>query len=67
MCAQNEYGYAVAKLLFLDARKGHSASGCANLVSCGGNGWVRLWNTAHNTLVGEFVAQSQGELMPLIS
>ncbi|KAK3590864.1 hypothetical protein CHS0354_033793 [Potamilus streckersoni] len=53
---QNEFGSAIAKLLFLEARKGHSAGGGANLVSCGGNGWVRFWNTAHCQLVAEFIA-----------
>ena len=58
---QNEYGFAISTLLYLQARKGHSASGCANLVSCGGNGWVRFWNTASTALVGEYIAHSQGQ------
>ncbi|KAL5020149.1 hypothetical protein ScPMuIL_003041 [Solemya velum] len=53
---QNEFSSAVAKLLFLEARKGNSAGGGANLVSCGGNGWVRFWNTSHKSLLAEFVA-----------
>lgn len=53
---ENEYSWAISKLLFLEARKGNSASGCANLVSCGGNGIVRFWNSSHNTLMAEFTA-----------
>ncbi|XP_062597738.1 WD repeat-containing protein 49-like [Saccostrea cucullata] len=55
----NEFGLAVAKLIFLDTRKGNSAGGGANLISGGGNGWVRFWNTAHTRLIGEFVAHQQ--------
>ncbi|ESO89700.1 hypothetical protein LOTGIDRAFT_124680, partial [Lottia gigantea] len=46
----------VCKLLFLESRKSNSASRGANLVSCGGNGWVRFWNANHGTLIAEFVA-----------
>ncbi|XP_048251647.1 WD repeat-containing protein 49-like isoform X1 [Haliotis rufescens] len=53
---QSEFSMAVAKLLFLETRKGNSAGGGANLVSCGGNGWVRFWNTSKNVLLAEFVA-----------
>ena len=28
-------------------------------MSCGGNGWVRFWNSTHNTLLAEFVAHAQ--------
>ena len=59
---QSEFGWAVTKMLFLESRKGNSASGGANLVSCGGNGWVRFWNSSHNTLLAEFVAHSQCKL-----
>jgi hypothetical protein len=59
---QNEYSWAISKLLFLEARKGNSASGCANLVSCGGNGIVRFWNSSHNTLMAEFTAHQHGML-----
>ncbi|XP_059162775.1 WD repeat-containing protein 49-like isoform X2 [Physella acuta] len=52
----NEFGWAVVRLIFLENRQGHSASGAANLVSCGGNGWVRFWNSAKAFLVAEFVA-----------
>ncbi|XP_013414484.2 WD repeat-containing protein 49-like [Lingula anatina] len=58
---QTGYEYAVTRVLFLEARKTHSASGTANLVSCGGNGWVRFWNTSTSagTLMGEFVSHPQ--------
>ena len=56
---QSEFGWAVTKMLFLESRKSNSASGGANLVSCGGNGWVRFWNSTHNTLLAEFVAHAQ--------
>ena len=46
-------------MLFLESRKTNSASGGANIVSCGGNGWVRFWNSTHNTLLAEFIAHSQ--------
>ena len=59
--SQNEFGLAIAKLIFLEARKGNSAGGGANLISGGGNGWVRFWNTTHNKLIGEFVAHQQCE------
>ncbi|XP_035829374.1 uncharacterized protein LOC101863074 [Aplysia californica] len=52
----NEFGWAVARLIFLENRRGNSASGGANLVSCGGNGWVRFWNASRSTLLAEFVA-----------
>ncbi|XP_065937258.1 LOW QUALITY PROTEIN: cilia- and flagella-associated protein 337 [Magallana gigas] len=55
----NEFGLAIAKLIFLDTRKGNSAGGGANLISGGGNGWVRFWNTSHSKLIGEFVAHQQ--------
>ena len=32
----------------------------ANLLSCGGLGFVRFWNTTKGELVGEFQAHSDG-------
>ena len=64
LLTQNEFGFAISRLLFLDTRKGNSASGGGNLVSCGGNGWVRFWNTAKCTLVAEYVAHTQGKILP---
>ncbi|KAK1785172.1 hypothetical protein P4O66_018589 [Electrophorus voltai] len=47
----------VTRLVFLEGRKGAAASvGGADLVSCGGSGMVRFWNTANSCVVGEFVA-----------
>lgn len=61
---QNEFGWAVVRLIFLEARKSNSASGGANLVSCGGNGWVRFWNSGRASLVAEFVAhQNAGSII----
>jgi WD40 repeat protein len=55
-----EGGAAVTRLIFLDARRTTvSHSGGVNLVSCGGNGWVRFWNTTECTLLGEFVAHER--------
>ncbi|XP_076081504.1 cilia- and flagella-associated protein 337-like isoform X1 [Mytilus galloprovincialis] len=54
----NDFGYAVTRLQFLEERKHQSAGGGANLVSCGGNGWVRFWNTAKSELMAEFVAHT---------
>lgn len=33
--------------------------GGADLVSCGGSGVVRLWNSLHSRLVGQFAAHNQ--------
>ncbi|KAM3930625.1 cilia- and flagella-associated protein 337 [Leptodactylus fuscus] len=44
----------VTRLFFLGARKHISATGGANLVSCGGSGYVRFWNIFRNQLMGEF-------------
>ncbi|XP_052213945.1 WD repeat-containing protein 49-like isoform X3 [Dreissena polymorpha] len=55
---ENEYNSSISTLIFLEARKGNSAGGGANLVSCGGNGMVRFWNTAHTKLLAEFTAHA---------
>jgi len=57
---QTEYSAAISKLLFLEGRRGNSARGGANLVSCGGNGIVRFWNATHSTLLAEFTAHQHG-------
>ncbi|KAM3875343.1 cilia- and flagella-associated protein 337-like [Diretmus argenteus] len=43
--------------------------GGADLVSCGGSGVVRLWNTLHSKLVGEFTAHNRdlGSIVMAIS
>ncbi|XP_053091153.1 WD repeat-containing protein 49 isoform X2 [Pangasianodon hypophthalmus] len=48
--------YIVTRLAFLEGRKRAAATGGADLVSCGGSGIVRFWNTANARLVGKFVA-----------
>ncbi|KAM4771123.1 cilia- and flagella-associated protein 337 [Rhinophrynus dorsalis] len=49
----------VTRLFFLGARKNTSITGGANLVSCGGCGYVRFWNIFRNHLMGEFVAHER--------
>ncbi|XP_063297758.1 WD repeat-containing protein 49 [Pelobates fuscus] len=46
----------VTRLFFLEARKHVSATGGANLISCGGSGCVRFWNIYKGSLIAEFVA-----------
>ncbi|CAH2247497.1 WD repeat-containing 49 [Pelobates cultripes] len=46
----------VTRLFFLEARKHASATGGANLISCGGSGCVRFWNIYKGSLIAEFVA-----------
>ncbi|XP_071942088.1 cilia- and flagella-associated protein 337-like isoform X2 [Antedon mediterranea] len=58
---QNDY--IITRVAFLEARKNSSAAGGANLVSCGGNGWVRFWNTSKNRLIAEFVAHQHVGLL----
>ncbi|XP_044886891.1 WD repeat-containing protein 49 [Mauremys mutica] len=54
-----ECNNAITKLLFLEARKNISVTGGANLVSCGGAGYVRFWNTSKSQLMAEFEAHSR--------
>ncbi|XP_073929952.1 cilia- and flagella-associated protein 337 isoform X4 [Castor canadensis] len=49
---------AVMRLCFLEARKNIAATGGANLVSCGGSGYVRFWDTFKKHLLAEFLAHS---------
>ncbi|XP_036393500.1 WD repeat-containing protein 49-like [Megalops cyprinoides] len=53
-----ECSYAVTRLFFLEGRKSVANTGGADLVSCGGSGRVRFWNTTRSCLVAEFVAHS---------
>ncbi|XP_053168013.1 WD repeat-containing protein 49 isoform X2 [Hemicordylus capensis] len=48
----------IARVSFLDARKNVSVTGGANLVTCGGAGCVRFWNTHRSRLLAEFEAHS---------
>ncbi|XP_044944540.1 WD repeat-containing protein 49 isoform X3 [Mustela putorius furo] len=47
---------AVVGLCFLEARKTTAETGGANLVSCGGSGYVRFWDTFKKQLLAEFLA-----------
>ena len=38
---QDDFGYAVTKLIFLNERPVSASSAGANLVSCNASGWVR--------------------------
>ncbi|KAF6122584.1 WD repeat domain 49 [Phyllostomus discolor] len=49
---------AVMRLCFLEARKDIAMTGGSNLVSCGGSGYVRFWNTFKKQLLAEFLAHS---------
>ncbi|PNI77960.1 WDR49 isoform 7, partial [Pan troglodytes] len=49
---------AVMRLCFLKARKNTAVTGGANLVSCGGSGYVRFWDTYKKQLLAEFLAHS---------
>ncbi|XP_033126562.1 WD repeat-containing protein 49-like isoform X2 [Anneissia japonica] len=63
---QNDY--IITRVAFLESRKNSSAAGGANLVSCGGNGWVRFWNSSKNKLIAEFIAhQHVGLLVMAVS
>ncbi|XP_072826852.1 cilia- and flagella-associated protein 337 [Vicugna pacos] len=53
-----ECNHAVMTLCFLEARKNIAATGGANLVSCGGSGYVRFWDTVKKQLLAEFLAHS---------
>ncbi|XP_077608356.1 cilia- and flagella-associated protein 337 [Crocuta crocuta] len=47
---------AVVRLCVLEARKNTAETGGANLVSCGGSGYVRFWDTFKKQLLAEFLA-----------
>ena len=53
--ADDDFSFTIVKIVFLDTRRS-GEYGVANLLSCGGAGYVRGWNTGNGTLVGEFVA-----------
>ncbi|XP_043450904.1 LOW QUALITY PROTEIN: WD repeat-containing protein 49 [Prionailurus bengalensis] len=50
------YNNAVVRLCILEARKNTAETGGANLVSCGGSGYVRFWDTFKKQLLAEFLA-----------
>ncbi|XP_078586384.1 cilia- and flagella-associated protein 337-like [Branchiostoma floridae x Branchiostoma japonicum] len=51
----SEFGNPITRMLFLEERKDNLEGG-GNLVSCGGNGFVRFWSTGDSSLVAEFLA-----------
>ncbi|XP_062860513.1 WD repeat-containing protein 49-like [Trichomycterus rosablanca] len=53
---EDSENYAFTRLAFLEGRKEATATGGADLVSCGGSGVVCIWSTTCSRLVGEFVA-----------
>ncbi|XP_064841641.1 WD repeat-containing protein 49-like [Oncorhynchus masou masou] len=52
----SESSDGVSRCFFLPGRKGVATVGGADLVSCGGSGLVRFWNTVHSGLVAVFTA-----------
>ncbi|XP_056297367.1 WD repeat-containing protein 49-like isoform X3 [Pseudoliparis swirei] len=52
---------AITRLLYIPGRTSGdiATSDGADLVSCGGSGVVRLWNTIHSLLVGQFTAHNK--------
>lgn len=59
----NAADFAITTLRFLDKRMlPHTASNTigANLLSCGGIGFVRFWNPYAGKLLGEFQAHTDG-------
>ncbi|KAM4565922.1 cilia- and flagella-associated protein 337-like [Odontesthes bonariensis] len=60
---QQENCTAITKLFFIPGRA--SGKGCADLVSCGGLGVIRLWNIQHSRLVGQFTAHN-GDLGSIV-
>ncbi|KAM7399514.1 hypothetical protein PAMP_018781 [Pampus punctatissimus] len=57
---ESENCIAVTRLLFLPGRtSAAAATGGADLVSCGGSGVVRLWNSVYSHLVGQFTAHNR--------
>ena len=59
--ADTDSSYTITTLEFLETRRDNEHS--ADLVSCGGNGWVRFWNSRNCHLHGEFIAHPHGNLI----
>ncbi|XP_074536397.1 cilia- and flagella-associated protein 337-like isoform X2 [Halichoeres trimaculatus] len=56
----SENSLAITQLIFIPGRmSAATATGGADLVSSGASGLVRLWNTAHGCLVGQFTAHNK--------
>jgi hypothetical protein len=58
MASDNDFDSAVTCLRFLNTRVYGKDS---NLVTCGGNGWVRCWDVANARVSGEFISHAQGK------
>ncbi|XP_049432151.1 WD repeat-containing protein 49-like [Epinephelus fuscoguttatus] len=61
---------AITALFFIPERTtAVAAAGGADLVSCGASGVVRLWNTVHSCLVGQFTAHNKdlGSIVTTVS
>ena len=54
---KNDFGNAITCLKFLNKRIYCKDS---NLLSCGGNGWLRFWEISNGKLVAEFQAHTHG-------
>ncbi|XP_069848045.1 cilia- and flagella-associated protein 337 isoform X1 [Dipodomys merriami] len=54
--ADTEGNNAVTRLCFLESRKHIATTEGATLVSCGGSGFVRFWDTYKKQLLAEFLA-----------
>ncbi|XP_041732788.2 WD repeat-containing protein 49 [Coregonus clupeaformis] len=52
----SESSDGISRLFFLPGRNGVATAGGADLVSCGGSGLVRFWNTVQSGLVAVFMA-----------
>lgn len=62
---QDDFGYAVTKLIFLNERPMSASSVGANLVSCNASGWVRFWNTHKSLCVGQFLAHENAGFLTM--
>lgn len=62
---QDDFGYAVTKLIFLNERPMSASSVGANLVSCNASGWVRFWNTQKSLCVGQFLAHENAGFLTM--
>ena len=54
----NDFSCAITCLRFLNTRT--YGKDC-NLISCGGDGWVRFWDVASTNVCGEFIAHAHGK------
>ncbi|CAH3148711.1 unnamed protein product [Pocillopora meandrina] len=62
---QDDFGYAVTKLIFLNERPMSASSVGANLVSCNASGWVRFWNTHKSLCIGQFLAHENAGFLTM--